>query len=165
MGVAWAIHYLVYLPQYPIIAQNGHLKCFTRPLYWRGPAMPSNRATCFECGNRASQAHHVVPAVMGGTRTIMLCAGCHARAHPGRKPADISKLTKEGLIRARARGVRLGRAPIDIDIKSLTYHREKLGLSWAAIGPCLGISPSTAWRRYTRSKDNDSTTESLPERN
>ena len=37
--------------------------------------------TCFECDEPADHQHHVVPRSMGGTRTIPLCALCHATVH------------------------------------------------------------------------------------
>lgn len=37
---------------------------------------------CFECGtNNDLHAHHVVPRVLGGSKTIPLCGYCHALVH------------------------------------------------------------------------------------
>lgn len=65
---------------------------------------------CFECETAEDlQQHHVVPKSRGGTKTVTLCHSCHMKAH-GRdsKGLDHSRLTKEGLARAKARGVKLG---------------------------------------------------------
>ena len=65
---------------------------------------------CFECDTTEDlQQHHVVPRSRGGTKTVTLCHSCHMKAH-GRdsKGLNHSRLTKEGLARARARGVKLG---------------------------------------------------------
>tara|TARA_R110000824_G_C14728609_1_gene626020 strand:+ start:66 stop:527 length:462 start_codon:yes stop_codon:yes gene_type:complete len=36
---------------------------------------------CFECNNPAQAQHHVVPKVLGGTKTIPLCDDCHSKVH------------------------------------------------------------------------------------
>ena len=66
---------------------------------------------CFECGTSESiQHHHIIPRSLGGTKTIPLCSICHGKAHgiKRNKQIDIGRLTKEGLMRAKARGVVLG---------------------------------------------------------
>ena len=66
---------------------------------------------CFECGTtECIQHHHVVPRSVGGTKTIPLCSICHGRVHGIKrtKQINISELTKAGLARAKAMGVRLG---------------------------------------------------------
>ena len=76
---------------------------------------------CFECETTEDlQEHHVVPRSRGGTKTITLCYQCHMKAH-GRngKGLSHSKLTKEGLKKAKARGETLGHLP------TLEAHREK----------------------------------------
>jgi hypothetical protein len=65
----------------------------------------------FECGNPATEHHHVVPQSRGGTKTVPLCGACHGLAHNIRRPADMSALTREGLAVRRAQGVRLGGPP------------------------------------------------------
>jgi hypothetical protein len=65
---------------------------------------------CFECETTKDlQEHHVVPKSRGGTKTVTLCYECHMKAH-GRtgKGLNHKKLTREGLARAKARGVKLG---------------------------------------------------------
>ena len=65
---------------------------------------------CFECeAIEDLQEHHVVPRSRGGTKTVTLCNSCHQRAH-GRsgKGLNHSRLTKEGIARARTAGKKLG---------------------------------------------------------
>ena len=65
---------------------------------------------CFECDTvEGLQQHHVVPKSRGGTKTVTLCHSCHMKAH-GRdsKGLDHSRLTKEGLARAKKKGIKFG---------------------------------------------------------
>jgi hypothetical protein len=64
---------------------------------------------CFECGKPAQNDHHVVPKVKGGTNTLPLCLGCHAKVH-GLKAMAHSELTRAGLAAYKARGGLLGAA-------------------------------------------------------
>jgi len=65
---------------------------------------------CWECEEEAEaiHRHHVVPKSRGGTKTVPLCEECHSKAHHRNKNMNTSELTREGLRRAKARGVRLG---------------------------------------------------------
>lgn len=36
---------------------------------------------CFECGAPATEEHHVIPACLGGTKTVPLCLRCHSLVH------------------------------------------------------------------------------------
>lgn len=65
---------------------------------------------CFECDKPATENHHVIPQSLGGTKTVPLCGSCHDRVHGwGNKRRDHhSELTKEGLRKAKERGVQLG---------------------------------------------------------
>jgi hypothetical protein len=65
--------------------------------------------TCFECGEAAEFRHHVVPQSRGGTKTVPLCGDCHGKAHHRSKAMSSSQLTREGLARAKVRGVKLGK--------------------------------------------------------
>lgn len=66
---------------------------------------------CCNCGEPASQVHHVVALSLGGldtlTNLVSLCDACHGKVH-GRSAVDVSALTKVGLAAAKARGVKLG---------------------------------------------------------
>jgi hypothetical protein len=65
---------------------------------------------CWECEivGVPLHNHHPVPKVRGGTKTIPLCEACHSKAHHRKKNMNTSALVKEGLRRAKARGVKLG---------------------------------------------------------
>jgi hypothetical protein len=64
---------------------------------------------CFECENKTVNIHwhHVIPFSMGGKKCIPLCENCHSIIHD----TDLknSNLIKLGLIKARERGIKLGR--------------------------------------------------------
>lgn len=57
--------------------------------------------------------HHVLPRVLGGideeSNIVKCCEECHGKIH-GRDMLHHRKLTIEGLIKAKARGVKLGGA-------------------------------------------------------
>lgn len=66
---------------------------------------------CFECGAEDDlHNHHVVPKILGGTRTIPLCEKCHGLVH-GRHMVNHTRLVVKGLEKARKKGVHLGRKP------------------------------------------------------
>ena len=52
---------------------------------------------CFECDAPAQADHHVVPKVLGGTKTIPLCDDCHSKVH------DTDMLKMASLIRKQRR--------------------------------------------------------------
>ena len=61
---------------------------------------------CFECGAPATERHHIVPASLGGTKTVPLCGICHAKIHDvdGKRRTRIAELTKAALDAKKARG-------------------------------------------------------------
>ena len=65
---------------------------------------------CFECATTEDlQQHHVVPRSRGGTKTITLCTQCHGKAHgKDMKGLNHSRLTREGIAKAKKRGIKLG---------------------------------------------------------
>lgn len=66
------------------------------------------KIVCFECGcDGEIHNHHVVPKILGGTKTVPLCPSCHGKVH-GLDFLNHKKLTKEGLVNAKNRGVKLG---------------------------------------------------------
>lgn len=79
---------------------------------------------CFECGTEAVEDHHVVPRVLGGTRTVPLCGICHGKAHAMER-GDHRRLTLLGLQLARERGVRIGHPRLPV---------EKIEQARAALG-------------------------------
>lgn len=58
---------------------------------------------CFECGAPATERHHVVPASLGGTKTIPLCGDCHAKVHriSGQRRNQLGELTKNSLLKRK----------------------------------------------------------------
>lgn len=73
------------------------------------PSTRLNIKACFECGLIGKiHNHHVVPRVLGGTKTIPLCEGCHGKVH-GRDMTGHRRLIREGLAIARSSGKTLGR--------------------------------------------------------
>lgn len=62
---------------------------------------------CFECGNPATELHHLVPRSLGGTKTVPICAECHGKIH-GVKRLYISELTRAALAAKKQRGDKLG---------------------------------------------------------
>lgn len=72
--------------------------------------------SCFECrSKREITNHHVVPKILGGTRTVPLCSSCHGKVH-SRKMINTSTLTKTGLAKMRAQGKRISRTPFGYDL-------------------------------------------------
>jgi hypothetical protein len=71
-----------------------------KPLKYLGP--------CFECGQPGDERHHVVPEVLGGTMTVLLCSPCHGKVHGLEGRLNHRELTRQGLMKAKARGVVLG---------------------------------------------------------
>lgn len=69
------------------------------------------RDQCFECGSTGDlHGHHVVPEVMGGTKTIPLCVKHHGMVH-GRDMTSHAHLIKLGQAKARAEGIKWGQKP------------------------------------------------------
>jgi hypothetical protein len=104
--------------------------------------------TCFECGQPAEHNHHVVPRVMGGTRTVPLCAGCHAKVHH----TDRQSLQRAGIAKAKraiASGERQSwykaRRPRKVTTEVERAIRERLaaGASVQSIAEDCGVSSST----------------------
>jgi hypothetical protein len=62
---------------------------------------------CFECGIQADHAHHVVPKILGGTKTVNLCAPCHSKVHSPHL-LRTSELTKLGMQKRREKGLTIG---------------------------------------------------------
>lgn len=70
--------------------------------------------TCWECASVGEiHNHHPVPRSRGGTKTIPLCLGCHAKAHHRDKRMAASALTRATLAAKAARGERVsGHVPM-----------------------------------------------------
>ncbi len=100
-----------------------------------------NGFRCFECDSKANHAHHVVPHVKGGTRTLPLCGECHGKVHD-QDFTNHSELTKAGIVKARKEGRPHGRPKMDVDCNKVAKLRSK-GLTWQEVGVKLGISFET----------------------
>lgn len=116
------------------------------------------RPACFDCGQLSDHDHHVVPQSKGGTKTVPLCVKCHSlvHSHPG---LATSALTKEGIERRRAAGLRVGPLRKYSDAQNEEVVRLRaLGRSYTAIkkltGMSLGHIANVLWRRAvgTRNK-------------
>ena len=61
--------------------------------------------SCFECGSVDSiEHHHVVPRVLGGTKTVPLCVTCHGLVHD-RDFVKSRRLQRIGIEKAKQKGV------------------------------------------------------------
>ena len=77
--------------------------------------------SCFECDSIDNiHHHHVIPQSKGGIKTIPLCEECHGKVH-GIDFTNHGILTKEGLKRAKDKGIKLG-SP-----KNLTKEAKQKG--------------------------------------
>ncbi len=68
--------------------------------------------SCFECESTNNlEIHHVVPRSEGGNKTVYLCPNCHMKVHDikGERRDKLNMLVKKGIVRAREKGIRLGR--------------------------------------------------------
>lgn len=65
---------------------------------------------CFECDSTPTLNHHVVPASKGGTKTVPLCAECHAKVHDIRA-VSTPELTRRALRRMKEDGKLTGSPP------------------------------------------------------
>lgn len=91
---------------------------------------------CFECGHPAEHAHHVVPALLGGTKTVPLCTPCHGKAHQSRALALLAKARKA---KREATGRCEGRRPFGerpgeqqtIEVMQQLRRRRHDGKAWS----------------------------------
>lgn len=89
---------------------------------------------CYECGAPATEMAHVVPRLLGGTKTIPLCGRCHGLSHGMARAQDIGRLTRMGMQFARERGVRIGRPRVmSAEAIRLILDLRAEGLSMAKI--------------------------------
>lgn len=72
---------------------------------------------CYECDSSENiHNHHVIPRIRGGKKTIPLCEKCHGKVH-GLNFINHKKLVKEGLEKAKLRGIKLG-TPVNLTNES-----------------------------------------------
>lgn len=94
---------------------------------------------CFECGATEDiHQHHVVPRLRGGAKTIPLCYRCHLKAHgQDGKGLNHSLLVKQGMERAKKRGVNLGNASAEFRMKGHAANRKRGLQTVRKYGPML----------------------------
>ena len=105
---------------------------------------------CFECGsNESIHNHHVVPRILGGTKTIPLCETCHGKVHD-RKFLNHKTLQRKGIEKARELGVYKGRRKYSGESKEmfLEKHKEsvvlmKEGVKHIEISKIVGVHMNT----------------------
>ena len=93
---------------------------------------------CAACGKGEDlQYHHLVPRVLGGkdepSNIIVFCAECHQKWHGQGGDIKHNDLVREGIAKARERGIRVGRKPADherimklIAENSTQFNRDSL---------------------------------------
>ena len=81
---------------------------------------------CFEYGSTKNlHQHHVVPQVRGGTKTIPLCGDCHGKVHGKNFGMEWKRLQKEGIEKARLKGLYKGRANGSIETIEEFFKKKK----------------------------------------
>jgi hypothetical protein len=119
------------------------------------------RWRCWECELETEiiHNHHVVPKIRGGTKTVPLCEVCHSKAHHRDKNMNTSALTKEGLRKAKERGVKLGnprpraslqRAHRSINKNKIEFNNKILPLINSAIES--GLTSARGIAKYLNEK-------------
>ncbi len=106
---------------------------------------------CFECGQPADHEHHVVPRVLGGTRTIPLCGLHHGMVH-GLKLTHHRTLVRAGLKRAVAQGKVLGRPMINGEVEKRVHVLRAKGYGMIKIAKEVGIGVGTVVRMVNSSR-------------
>lgn len=113
---------------------------------------------CFECDSiNTVEEHHVVPRVLGGTKTIPLCIVCHGLVH-GRDFVKSRNLQKIGIAKAKEMGKFKGRKkgttePIEAfikkkNVKEICILRHTSNYSYRDIAEIVGCSLSTVQKVY-----------------
>jgi|10_taG_2_1085330.scaffolds.fasta_scaffold286227_1 hypothetical protein len=95
---------------------------------------------CWECGVETEDLHdhHIIPRSRGGMKTVPLCTSCHGKAHHLKKNMAISSLTREGLARAKARGVKLGNSNWEPALEKAKHVRQSNADEFARqLGPVI----------------------------
>ena len=108
---------------------------------------------CVLCGTKDNlHNHHIIPVSRGGTddkiNIITLCTIHHATIHSLRPSTwnNHSQLVREGLIRARKKGVRGGRKPPSKDVERRIIVLRQSGVSYRKIRAKLNVGNNTIQR-------------------
>lgn len=85
---------------------------------------------CAACGSEDDlQYHHLVPVSLGGENSpsniIVLCAACHQKWHKQGGRTNHNYLVKDGIAKAKANGVKMGRKPRSDESDILRTIAEK----------------------------------------
>lgn len=82
--------------------------------------------TCFECNSTDDiQKHHVIPVVLGGTRTLPLCGDCHSKVH-SKELTHWKTLMTTGRERAKKRGITFGRPTGSSESIDIFLNKSKI---------------------------------------
>lgn len=101
---------------------------------------------CFECGKTAEHNHHVVPKVLGGTKTIPLCTNCHGLVHD-KNMTRHKELQKIGIAKAKKEGKYKGRKRGTYKVDSEYINKLKTqGMSVKEIAKQESVSEMTIYR-------------------
>lgn len=105
---------------------------------------------CIDCKLEGTvHWHHVVPKSRGGTFMVPLCEACHSKVHHDNadKFLHASTLIREGIQKARERGVKFGRpVKIDENMKNQVIVLHNQGCSIRQSAKQLHVSKTTILR-------------------
>ncbi len=77
---------------------------------------------CFECSSEKNiHNHHVVPKILGGTKTIPLCAACHGKVHD----RDILRMSNLSKMARKKEGFKTGRPKKILDDSTKTKKEKQ----------------------------------------
>lgn len=104
---------------------------------------------CVFCGaTEGLEQHHVVPRSEGGPDTpeniLTVCGKHHGMLHSIRRPTNISALTREGLAKAKARGVKLGTP------SKAGAHKQREAAQLRDVEALMAMGPGTLQQRADR---------------
>jgi hypothetical protein len=119
-----------------------------------------NIGFCINChGKKNLQLHHIVPLAIGGTNTyeniVWVCGKCHSKIHNKSSLLEASRLIKEGIQRAKEKGVRLGRPTATLP-KDFKYYYDKWKqkeITAVKFAKLLGVGRATLYRHIKLYED------------
>ena len=110
---------------------------------------------CCACGNddlSALEHHHFIPRSEGGpddeTNILTLCFSCHGKVH-GIVRRNLSVLIKQGIARAKTKGVKFGRPRFPDAVLQDILKRQAQGQSVRVTAKAIGVSTYTVQRVRT----------------
>ena len=115
---------------------------------------------CFECENFENiENHHVVPRVLGGTKTVPLCIKCHGLVHDrdfiksrNLQKAGIQKAKESGKYKGNGRTVGTLETIEDFikkpKVRQICLYRSRNIYSYRDISTALNVSASTVQKVY-----------------